>query len=358
MTIQVNKEGPYYATEGTPISFSSLRTNFKGINSGEVSASQLKRDTSTESTDPTVPDATENVNISTSLNLKLSQFRNSIKKYKIRQSTVGGESAETNFDIDAQNWNSNIGKNIQKRFEVTGIIGATSIGSTSATLEADICNFEIDVSGYILAAGGITSGSKGGSALYVSNTTLRAVNNKIKININANGKIYSGGDAGTDGTAGNANSIECNSFTDNYNYGSTGADSNCQANACNNNQTDQGCSGVPGNETDRCRNRSSRCYNLWVRKCRTTNYGNVTSNGGSAGIFGVGRGYNNLETSLAGNGGNAATTVTCNNTGSTTTGNAGNAGNDGKEWGSGKAIFGNSYNITGSTITTVKGTTT
>ena len=356
MTIEVNKEGPYYVTEGTPISFSSLRTNFKGMNSGEVSASQLKRDTSTESTDPTVPDATENVNISTSLNLKLSQFRNSIKKYKIRQSTVGGESAETDLDIDAQNWNSNLGKNIQKKFEVTGIIGATSIGSTSATLEADICNFEIDVSGYILGAGGITSGSKGGSALYVSNTTQRAVNNKIKININANGKIYSGGDAGTDGSAGNANSIECNSTNTTINVG-YGADSNCvRANACNPGQNDAGCVGYFG--ANNCSNGSRRCFNQWWRTCVETVNGNVTSNGGSAGTFGVGRGYNNQATSLAGNGGNNATTVTCGNTQSTTTGNKGNDGNAGNEWGSGKAIFGNSYNITGSTITTVKGTTT
>ena len=353
MTIQVNKEGPYYATAGTPISFSSLRTNFKGMNSGAVSASQLKRDTSTESTDPIVPDATENANIvtTTANGVTLSQFRNSIKKYIITQTD-----ANTDFDIDDQDWNSNLGKNVQKIFKVNGTIGATSIGSTSATVEADICNFEIDVSGYILAAGGITAGSKGGSALYVSNTTQRAVNNKIKININANGKIYSGGDAGTDGSAGNANSIECNSTNTTINVG-YGADSNCvRANACNPGQNDAGCVGYFG--ANNCSNGSRRCFNQWWRTCVETVNGNVTSNGGSAGTFGVGRGYNNQATSLAGNGGNNATAVTCNNTGSTTTGNAGNPGNDGKEWGSGKAIFGNSYNITGSTITTVKGTTT
>ena len=210
MTIAVIKEGPYYVTEGTPISFSSLRTNFKGMNSEAVSASQLRRDTSTESTDPTVPNATENENISTSLNLKLSQFRNSIKRYTIRQSSVGEESAETNFDIDAQNWNSNLGKNIQKTFEVTGVIGATSTANAAATFNATAYNLKIDVHGWILGKGGAAgtpnggNGGNGGPALSVTNQVQKAITIRV---LGAGAKIYGGGGGGGAGNKGGDGSL-------------------------------------------------------------------------------------------------------------------------------------------------------
>ncbi len=204
MTIEITKSGPFYVTAGTPISFSSLRTNFKGTNSGAVSASQLRKDTSTDSTDPTVPNATENVNISTSSNLQLSQFRNSIKRYKIRQSTVGGESAETNFDIDAQDWNSNLDKNIQKTFEVTGVIGATSTANAAATFNATAYNLKIHVFGHIYGQGGAAgvpnggNGGNGGPALSVTNQ----VANNITIEIVAGGRIFGGGGGGGAGNKG------------------------------------------------------------------------------------------------------------------------------------------------------------
>lgn len=134
-----------------------------------------------------------------------------------------------------------------------------------------------------------------------------------------------------------------------------GQTSYCSANSCNPNQRDEGCFGA--GSANNCSNRGRHCYNQWYRTCIQVTSGNVTSNGGPAGTFGVGRGYNNQATSLAGNKGNAATAVTCNNTGSTTTGNPGNDGNNGEDWGSGKAIYGNSYNIKGIISTdTVKGT--
>ena len=114
-----------------PISFSSLRTNFKETVSGSISASQLIRKTSTSLTNPIVPDSTENRisgplgNGITSLeqNLSISQFRNSIKYYKLVQS--GGV---IDLDIDTPSntistfsgWNNNLDKNIVKTFTISG----------------------------------------------------------------------------------------------------------------------------------------------------------------------------------------------------------------------------------------------
>jgi len=114
-----------------PISFSSLRTNFKETVSGSISASQLIRKTSTSLTNPIVPDSTEN-RISGPLgngitsseqDLSISQFRNSIKYYKLVQS--GGV---IDLDIDTPSntistfsgWNNNLDKNIVKTFTISG----------------------------------------------------------------------------------------------------------------------------------------------------------------------------------------------------------------------------------------------
>jgi len=114
-----------------PISFSSLRTNFKETVSGSISASQLIRKTSTSLTNPIVPDSTENRisgplgNGITTLeqDLSISQFRNSIKYYKLVQS--GGV---IDLDIDTPSntistfsgWNNNLDKNIVKTFTISG----------------------------------------------------------------------------------------------------------------------------------------------------------------------------------------------------------------------------------------------
>jgi len=49
------------------------------------------------------------------VNLSISQFRNSIKYYNLKQ--VGGV---IDLDIDSQNWNSNLNRNIVKEFELSG----------------------------------------------------------------------------------------------------------------------------------------------------------------------------------------------------------------------------------------------
>jgi len=154
MTAAVTKAGPYYSTGS--ISFSSLRSNFKETSSGTISASELKRITSTSNTNPIVPDCTENRTsgplsngISTENNLKLSQFRNSIKYYYITQTGT-----DLNFNIDSQSWNSNLNKNIVKKMYISGVCGSNSISNPAVLLNVEVYNLIIDVFGSILGAGG------------------------------------------------------------------------------------------------------------------------------------------------------------------------------------------------------------
>jgi len=168
MAATVTKDGPYFASG--QISFSSLRTNFKETSSGSISASELKRNTSVTNKNPIVPDATENAGISSGNNLAISQFRNSIKYYYITQTGT-----DTNFDIGAQSWNSNLNKNILKRMYTNGTVGSSTL-SAAAILSSTAHNLTIDVSGSILGSGGggggtagapAISGQKGGDALEI-----------------------------------------------------------------------------------------------------------------------------------------------------------------------------------------------
>lgn len=124
MTVSITKAGPYYASGA--ITFSSLRTNFRAQNidgtynsdSLPIKASELRRITNQAVSNPTVPDATENTNISTDYNLKLSQFINSIKYYTLTQSGVDNNSGNNlipGFNLSTQSWNSNLNKTIVKK---------------------------------------------------------------------------------------------------------------------------------------------------------------------------------------------------------------------------------------------------
>ena len=153
MSVSVSKAGPYFSSGS--ISFSSLRTRFKLTSSGSISASELRRDTNVNNTNPTVPDATENSSISTDSNLSLSQFRNSIKYYYITQS-----GSDSYFNIN-QSWNGNVTKNIVKTAYITGSCTSSSTSSSAAYFDGTAYNLTIQVSGSILAAGG-AGGSVGG----------------------------------------------------------------------------------------------------------------------------------------------------------------------------------------------------
>ena len=114
MSASVTKAGPYFSSGS--ISFSSLRNTFKEVSSGSVKASELTRNTNISEKNPIVPDATENSSVSSSNNLKISQFRDTIKYYYITQSGT-----DTNFNISSQSWNSNLSKNIKKWMYMNGI---------------------------------------------------------------------------------------------------------------------------------------------------------------------------------------------------------------------------------------------
>ena len=214
MTITITKSGPFYATAGTPISFSSLRTNFRATDIDEtvsndtssISASQLRRIVSQSISDPTVPDATENEGISTENNLNISQFRNSVKYYRVSQT-----STNTNLNISSQTWNSNLSKNIKKKVSIVGTIGSSDTNIPALlTTSGQHCNLEIVVTGTgkVIGAGGTAgigggtaggNGGNGGTAMNLLNTLAASV---IKVTIASGANIYGGGGGGGGGTVG------------------------------------------------------------------------------------------------------------------------------------------------------------
>jgi hypothetical protein len=190
----------YNAAIGTiPISFSSLRLNFKEVSSGSISASELKRNITVTDANPIVPDCTENTSISTSQNLKISQFYTSIKYYDLVQTgTNDNVSNPSNYgiDISAQNWNSNLNKNIKKVFYVDGTIGSVSATKEAAYFSAESYNFSIELrsGGQILGAGGARNSGSGGNSLYTFST-----GSLISIIMNDLSTIKSGGGGGARG---------------------------------------------------------------------------------------------------------------------------------------------------------------
>lgn len=210
MTISVSTDASF---SSGAISFSALRSKFKNTNIGSVSLSSLTRQTSLSLTSPTVPDATENGNIpTTNSNIQLSDYRGSITYYHLIQTDTN-----TNFDIGAQSWNSNLGKNILKKFYVNGTLGATSTANYAATFDAAAFNLSIIVNGSIEGAGGAggtlssPNGKKGGPALYVRSNTSSGSSSTRKIKLYNTNRIYAGGGGGgcgaTGGTGGQGGSV-------------------------------------------------------------------------------------------------------------------------------------------------------
>ena len=412
MTITVNKEGPYYVTEGTPISFSSLRTNFKEINSGKVSASEFIRNTSLTESNPIIPDATENANIvtTTANGVTLSQFRNSIKRYKIRQSTVGVESAETDLNIDTQTWNSNLDKNIQKTFEVTGVIGATSTANAAATFNAIAYNLTIDVNnGWILGKGGAAgtlnggNGGNGGPALSVTNLVQKAITIRV---LGTAAKIYGGGggggggNKGADGDPGSPGSYSTyTKSTSGYstdltacvvNHGGSAYDACLHVYALCKNLGGTGSlcfeNGKDGCGKDGNTRRKDMQITCDVPEKGTTaitnTAGGTKGTGGNGGNGGVGQGYGQAATNAPAldTPGGPVTAPALNTTGGPTSGGGGTAtagtvgsngitGGNGGDYGlggtaanpggkggtAGRAIAGSNYVVTGASTNTVKG---
>lgn len=242
MAYTVTKAGPYY-TSGE-IKFSSLRTNFKETASGTLTATELRRNTSTSESGPIVPDCTENrtsgplgTGISTLNDLKLSQFRNSIKYYNISQTGTNDNGANTGLpgcNINDIGWNSNLQYNIIKQFNVNGTIGSYSTGQYAAQLNTTTYNLYINIgtsgggSGTVQGAsgpgssnGGARNGSNGGPAMFIN----PGASGTVYVSVYANGSILGGGGGGAMGVAGG----------------------NGSAGTCVNQfQTGNGCGGCPG----------------------------------------------------------------------------------------------------------------
>lgn len=361
MSITVSALGPYY-TSG-PISFSSLRANFKESLSGTIKASELIRNTSISNTNPIVPDATENVNISSvQSNLRLSQFRNSIKSYNLTQAGL-----DLNLDITNQSWNNNLLKNVRKVVYITGVCATNSTSSVAASFNATAYNLIFDISGKIYGAGGTggtslsISGTNGGNALSVSSTS----GNNIVIFVRSNAQIYGGGGGGEKGVTGSpGNSGTCYSYSQVRETYVTG-------NRC---RSCPGC--APGWTQIDCYQREGRCdWRGQYRKSVCERYVTVTTPysvggapGGEGGNGTSGRGYNNTLGSLSGVPGTPGTTGGCPSYGGT--GLTGENGGNGGDWGSaggsttnagsggsaGRAIVGSNYSVVGNiTSDTIKG---
>lgn len=360
MAVSVTTAGPYY-TSGE-IKFSSLRSNFRAqvrkqtsggsetfnSDTAPISASQLLRKTSTSETNPIVPNATENVNITTtSSNWKTSQFRNSIKYYYV---TLPSSDTVTNFDIDAQSWNSNLNKNVNKVMFIDGTCGSSSVSSPAAQLSATSYNLTVDVYGSILGAAGrgggtsgapSVSGESGGDALEM--TSPSGSNNIVLVRTGS--KIYAGGGGGEKGSNGsNGSSGTCYEYYY-INQCSTGAPS-C-AGGWTQISSGWGC----------CEWRRGCAVARWTRTCQRT-YSTSGGTGGTGGNGGLGRGYNNQSGSLSGVAGSAGTAGGgC----GATNGTNGETGGSGGEWANsggstsntgnggsaGRAVFGSNYTTSG-----------
>ena len=138
MGLTITKSGPYFNGTNAPsnttnMKFSQLRDTFRLNNpTGAISASELLRDIDTaNSTDPIVPDATENVAIAptpinTASNWKVSQFQGAIKFYDVEQDA---SDTNANFNISTlAEFNNNLGKTIKKKFIMRGTHTSTNTG--------------------------------------------------------------------------------------------------------------------------------------------------------------------------------------------------------------------------------------
>ena len=198
MAISVTKSGPYF-TSGA-ISFSAMRNTFRLNNpTGTISASELLRNTDVTNIDPILPDATENSDVATATDWKTSQIRDSIKFYNLTQPS--GDT-NVNFDIDAQAWNGNLGRNIVKKLNLQGTCGSNSTSLRAAQVDQAANNLTIDVSGDIFGCGADATttgpdGDDGGDALGITGG-----GNNIKVNLQSTARIYGGGGAGEHGAQG------------------------------------------------------------------------------------------------------------------------------------------------------------
>ena len=384
MAVSVSKAGPYYSSG--EIKFSDLRRDFRAkqrkttsggsettnssLNSGAISASELLRDIDTTEQSPIVPDCKENresgplsSGISASNDWKVSQFRNSIKYYYV---TLPSSDEVTNFDIDAQSWNTNLDKNINKFMFIDGTCGSSSVSSPAASFNATTHNLTVDVYGDILGCGGrgggttdapAIDGEDGGDALSMTSSG----GNNIVVLVRSGSRIYGGGGGGEKGNKGaNGESAQCRETT-RVQSGCQQADTARCPGGWNQYASGQSC----------CEYRRGCYANIWWKECERTTSTSVPQ-GGAGGNGGPGRGYNYQSGSLDGAGGLGGQSPSC-SSGSQSggrRGDTGETGGAGGEWGdsgentnnsgsggaSGRAVAGSNYSVSGTiNSSTVKG---
>ena len=388
MALTVTKTGPYFNGSGQPtpnnqtqVKFSQLRDTFRLNNpTGSISASELLRDIDTNSSDPIVPDATENsaiasTPINTASNWEVSQFFGAIKFFDVEQDA---SDTNTNFNISAlSEFNSNLGKTIKKKFTLRGTHTSTNTSIAAAQILSDAWNLTMEIHGNFYGAGGVggvendVSGKPGGNAISISG-------GRVYFDIQPNAKIWAGGGGGEfggDGTPG-------------------------QAGVCRTTSTVQQCFSTPSCPTgftqiggvsnaggcdlrQFCWSRwpfSFFCNNYyanWIRRinCRKDEPSPVpaTVRGGNGG---TGRGFNNFTASLGGSlgqNGNCPDCASISNSslvgGSGTCSGDGETGGNGGDWGQnggdtgasgnggqgGSAISGSGFTVVGNNTNTVKG---
>jgi hypothetical protein len=310
-----------------PISFSALRAAFKEVSDGQISISELRRNTDVSNTDPIVPDATENNNVSTSTDLRLSSFRNTIKRYNVVQ--TGTDTGLGN--VRNLNWNENGRRNIIKRFIVQGTIGTTNTASPALLFEGTGFNYRIEVQGSILGAGGAggTSGSSngknGGNAIQVVNTNpemdLPSVTYYHRVILQNGCAVYAGGGGGSQGQdGGQGTSGTCFSITEYITERQCGSCPGC----------DPGDTRISCFNDGGCQCGKGGCRRRWERAVcqKSTPYSVPGAPGGGGGTGGRGQGYNQSREN--GFGGAAGTPGGCPSYGGS--GGTGETGGNGGDW--------------------------
>ena len=381
MALTVTKAGPYFNGTNAPsnttnMKFSQLRDTFRLNNpSGSITAGELLRDINTGSTDPIVPDCTENSGVAANpiapnRDWKVSQLQGAIKFYYINQGT---SDTHANWNISTlSEWNNNLGKTIKKWLYLRGNHTSTTTGDSGAKIVTDAWNLSLEVHGTIYGAGGSggtsgsVSGTNGGNALSISG-------GRVAVQIQSSGRIWAGGGGGEFGADGSA--------------GSRGT--------CYKDTTVQACQSTPSCPSGQtltstwggsCCNVIRYCGGPWNSFCWHECWGNwtmgncrqeadsnlpATVQGGNGG---AGRGWNNQSGSLNGSAGPGGNCPTCSGgwylaSGTGSCSGQGGTGGSGGDWGTnggntgaagsggsaGDAIDGNGYTVTGNNSTTVRG---
>ena len=382
MGLTITKTGPYFNGTNAPsnttnMKFSQLRNTFRLNNtSGAISASELLRDIDVaNSTDPIVPDATENSGIAanpinTASNWKVSQFQGAIKFYDVEQDA---SDTNANFNISAlSEWNSNLGKSIKKKFTLRGTHTSTNTSIAAAQILSAAWNLTLEIHGVFYGAGGTggtsssVSGNPGGTALSINS-------GRVTVDIQSNGRLWGGGgggEFGADGSQGTAGTC----FKD------------TTVTACNTTPSCPSGTVLVSQSQGSCCQQEQFCWGPWesfcgnncvgytqVGTCRETTSSNIPASviGGNGGL---GRGFNNFSGSLTGSGGASPNCPQCASgftlqSGTGSCGSQGGTGATGGEWGQnggstaaagsggngGNAISGSGFTVIGNNTNTVKG---